>query len=132
MKLIEIKQYVFNSLQVKDTKQLKIERTDLVKGLDLRTKVAWQKIELLVTQEIDLSFHQILFQMEQENQKSNNIIQNALTDWGNLKSKVIAESEAEDEGKLSHLSDYRMPELFSEKAKKIKKSKNSNLVNFQK
>jgi hypothetical protein len=132
MKLIEIKQYVFNSLQVKDTKQLKIERTDLVKGLDLRTKVAWQKIELLVTQEIDLSFHQILFQMEQENQKSNNIIQNALTDWGNFKSKVIAESEAEDEGKLSHLSDYRMPEQFSEKAKKIKKSKNSNLVNFQK
>jgi hypothetical protein len=70
--------------------------------------------------------------MEQENQKSNNIIQNALTDWGNFKSKVIAESEAEDEGKLSHLSDYRMPEQFSEKAKKIKKSKNSNLVNFQK
>ena len=132
MKLIEIKQYVFNSLQVKDTKQLKRERTDLVKGLDLRTKVAWQKIELLVTQEIDLSFHQILFQMEQENQKSNNIIQNALTDWGNFKSKVIAESEAEDEGKLSHLSDYRMPEQFLEKAKKIKKSKNSNLVNFQK
>jgi hypothetical protein len=30
MKLIEIKQYVFNYLQVKDTKQLKRERTDLV------------------------------------------------------------------------------------------------------
>ena len=132
MKLIEIKQYVFNSLQVKDTKQLKRERTDLVKGLDLRTKVAWQKIELLVTQEVDSSFHQVLFQMEQENQKSNNIIQNALTDWENFKSKVIAESEAEDEGKLSHLSDYRMHKQSLKIAKNIKKSKNSNLINFQK
>ena len=132
MKITEIKQYVFNSLQVKDTKQLKKERTDLVKGLDLRTKIAWQKIELLVTQEIDFSFNQVIFQMEQENQKSNDIIQNALTDWGNFKSKVIAESEAEDEGKLSHLSDYRMPEKFSQKTQKLKNSKNSNLVNFQK
>lgn len=132
MKITEIKQYVFNSLQVKDTKQLKKERTDLVKGLDLRTKIAWQKIELLVTQEIDFSFNQVIFQMQQENQKSNNIIQNALTDWGNFKTKVIAESEAEDKGKLSHLSDYIMPEKFSKKPQKIKKSKNSNLVNFQK
>ena len=132
MKLTEIKKSVFNSLKIKDTKQLKKKYPNLVKGLDLRTKIAWEKIELVITEEADSSFQQVLSQMEQENQDSNRIIQNALNDWETFKNQVIAESEAEDKGKLSHLSDYRPSKDSSKISKQNGRSKTSNLVNFKK
>jgi hypothetical protein len=136
MKLIEIKNIIFDALAVDNTRSLKKKYPNFVKGLDLRTKSAWLKIESLVTQEADALFQKALAEAKTENTKSNELIQQSLNDWENDKNRLVAESQAEEDGKLSHLSDYRMPEQFSKKAKKIKKSnkksKNSNLVNFQK
>ncbi len=131
MKITEIKRSVFIFLKVESTQQLKKQYSSLVKGLDLRTKVAWQKIELLMQEEVDSLFQKVIAQMEKENQNSNRIIQNSLDDWQSFKNKVMAESEAENNGKLSHLSDYRLPRKSSKHSKKNSKSKSPKIINFK-
>lgn len=132
MKLIEIKKVVFEALEIDNTKDLKQIRPDLVKGLDLRTKIAWQKIELAITHESDSRFQQILSQSEEANKQSNQIIQNSLSDWEDFKNKVIAESEAEINGKLSHLSDYRVSTGSNRGDVGNKKTGLTNIVNIRK
>ena len=63
MKLIEIKQEVYDLTQTKDTKQLKKERLDLTLGKDLRYKSHWLGIlhqtKLLKKQSIDISIEDL-------------------------------------------------------------------------
>ena len=63
MKLIEIKQEVYNLTQTKNTKQLKKERLDLTLGKDLRYKSHWLEIldqtKLLKKQSTDISIEDL-------------------------------------------------------------------------
>ena len=63
MKLIEIKQEVYNLTQTRDTRQLKKERPDLTLGKDLRYKSHWLEIlhqtKILKKQSIDISIEDL-------------------------------------------------------------------------
>lgn len=107
MKLPEIKKAVLEALEVANTKELKKTRPDLVKGLDFRTKVAWKQIEVKITAEADIRFQQTLTEAIETNKISNQRVKHDLAEWDAFKAKVLAESEAEINGRLSYLSDYQ-------------------------
>jgi len=118
MKLQQIKQAVFEALRLKTTQELKKIRPDLVKGLDLRTKTAWQQIEKALTEEADRQFQTTLLEAQKANMESNSIVADSLKQWDAFKAKVLAESEAEESAKLVHLSDYRSPKQSKKSTKK--------------
>lgn len=91
MKINELKQSVYKMAQVKDTKELKKFRIDLIEGLDLRKKFSWQKIrQVLIDEGINQGNDSVIFQKIQENsQRINNILSSQdlynsdVEDWKN-------------------------------------------------
>ncbi len=102
MKIFELKKRIFEALGVTNTQELKKVHPDLVISLDLRTKKAWQKIEKAICVETELEFQKMLVKAKKNNRLSNQNTNQALEQWDRFKQKT----EAEIDGKLTHLSDY--------------------------
>lgn len=130
MKISELKDKIFRALCVTNTQELKTAYPDLVKRLDLRTKKAWEKIEKAIDNDPHLNFQQILVQAKEKNQLANQNVNQALDQWENFKKRTLAETEAEINGKLSHLSDYTSSHPVKKTA--TKKRSHPKVIQFKK